>query len=198
MSTLAGLAAGVQAALLLARGQPAGLGLLATEEEPALATAARSFWAALLCLPAFVCLQLIDIAQNAAPPHAFAVEAHGFALHLCGYIIEWAGLAVLTWWLARALGRAVLWPTFIATWNWCNVVQSLLLVTAKLPWLLGMPDMVGETVELVAVGWALWLEWYVARLALGLTAIQAVGLVVLAETLDNLMQLVILSLAGGS
>ena len=37
MSTIAGVATGLQAALLLARGKPDGLALLATEDEPALA-----------------------------------------------------------------------------------------------------------------------------------------------------------------
>src|SRR5258707_1276077 len=69
VSTLGGVATGLQAALLLARGRPAGVGLLATEDEPALATAARSFWAAALCLPAFICLRLLDLAQEAPPPH---------------------------------------------------------------------------------------------------------------------------------
>ena len=74
MSTIGGVATGLQAALLLARGKPDGLTLLASDAEPALATAARSFWAAALCLPAFVCLQLIDLAQEPRlPPHA----AHG-------------------------------------------------------------------------------------------------------------------------
>jgi hypothetical protein len=194
MSTFAGVATGVQAALLLARGRPVGLSLLATDDEPAQATAARSFWAAALCLPAFVCLQLIDIAQEPRlPPHA----GHGFALQLLGYVIDWAGFALVTRWLAGAMDRRGRWPMFIAAWNWCNVVQYLLLVVASLPPLLGMPDIVGETTWLVATGWAVWLEWYAARLALGVTAMQAVGLVLLDEALGFALLAVIQSLPGG-
>jgi hypothetical protein len=194
MSTLTGVAAGLQAALLLARGRADGIGLLVAEDEPAMAIAARSFWAAALCLPAFVCLQLIDIAQEPKlPPHA----AHGFALQLLGYAIDWAGFALLTRWLARTLGLGTRWPTFIAAWNWCNVVQYLLLVVASLPPLLGMPDIVGETAWLVATGWALWLEWYATRLALGVTGLQAVGLVLLDEALGFGLLAVIQTLPGG-
>jgi hypothetical protein len=195
MSTLAGVANGLQAALLLARGKPDGIGLLATAEgEPAMANAARSFWAAALCLPAFVCLQLIDLAQEPRlPPHA----AHGFALQLLGYAIDWAGFALLTRWLARTLGRGGRWPVFIAAWNWCNVVQYLLLVVASLPPLLGMPDIVGETAWLVATGWALWLEWYATRLALDISRMQAIGLVLLDEALGFGLLAVIQTLPGG-
>ncbi len=199
MSTLGGVATGLQAALLLARGNAQGIGLLAAEDEPALAVAARSFWASVLCLPAFVCLQLIDTLQQ-VPPHAaagFAVEAHGFALQLCGYAIDWAGFALLTRWLAGALQRGARWPTFIAAYNWCNVVQYLLLVVASLPPLLGLPGIVGETAWLVATGWALWLEWYAARLALGVTAMQAIGLVLLDEAFGFAILAIIQSLHGG-
>jgi hypothetical protein len=196
MSTFAGVATGLQAALLLARGKADGIGLLRAEDEPALATAKRSFWAAALCLPAFVCLQLIDLAQQ--PGHAFAVEAHGFALQLLGYIIEWAGFSLLTRWLAGVLGRGAQWPTYIAAWNWCSVVQYLLLVVASLPPLLGMPDIVGETAWLVAVGWSLWLEWYAARLALDVTRMQATGLVMLDLAVSFGLFAIIDSLSGGA
>ena len=195
MSTLAGVANGLQAALLLARGKPDGIGLLATAEgEPAMANAARSFWAAALCLPAFVCLQLIDLAQEPRlPPHA----AHGLALQLLGYAIDWAGFALLTRWLTRTLWRGARWPVFIAAWNWCNVVQYLLLVVASLPPLLGMPDIVGETAWLVATGWALWLEWYATRLALDISRMQAIGLVLLDEALGFGLLAVIQTIPGG-
>ena len=194
MSTIAGVATGLQAAMLLARGKPDGIGLLATEDEPALAIAERSFWAAALCLPAFVCLQVIDLAQEPRlPPHA----AHGFALQLLGYAIDWAGFALLTRWLAGTIGRGARWPTYIAVWNWCNVVQYLLLVVASLPPLLGLPAIVGETAWLVATGWALWLEWYATRLALGVNGVQAVGLVLLDEALGFAVLAIIQSLPGG-
>lgn len=175
MSALTGVATGIQAALLLARGRAEGVGLLATTDgELSQATAARSFWAAALCLPAFVCLQLIGWAQPPGPP---AHAGHEFALDLLGYVIDWTAFALVTRWLAGIMGRGARWPIFIAVWNWCNVVQYLLLVVASLPPLLGAPEIVGQTAWLVATGWALWLEWYATRLALDITRLQAVGLV---------------------
>ena len=72
-----------------------------------------------------------------------------------------------------------MWPRFITLWNWCNVVQYLMLVAAALPGLLGLPDVVGQTAWLVALGWALWLEWFMTGLALAIPAPMAATLVIL-------------------
>jgi hypothetical protein len=192
MSTIAGVGNGLQAALLLARGRPEGIALLTAREEPVQAVAARSFWAAALCLPAFICLQLIDQSQAGQPPFA----AHGFALQLLGYAIGWTGFALVSHGIAAGMGRAAAWPRFIAAWNWCNVVQYLLLVAASLPPLLGLPALIGDTAWLVTSGWALWLEWYATRLALGVTGLQAFGLVALDEAMGVVILAVIQIING--
>ncbi len=185
---------GLQGAMLLARGRADGMQLLASHEEPAVQAAARSFWAAAICLPAFVCLQLIGLAQSPGlPPHF----AHALALQLLGYAVDWAGFAVVSREVARVMGRLPAWPRFIAAWNWCNVVQYLLLVAASLPPLLGAPTMLGETAWLVATGWALWIEWYATRVALGVGGWRAAGLVLLDEALGLTLLAVIQALPGG-
>ncbi|MDE2574255.1 MAG: hypothetical protein KGL55_02990 [Rhodospirillales bacterium] len=163
---------GLQAALLLARGRPEARDVLRGSGE-ALAVARRSFWAAAICLPAFLCLHLIDWAQ-AGPP---ARPGHALALDLLGYASGWAGFALVSHHIAAMLGRERQWPQFIAAWNWCSLVQYLMLVAAALPVLLGLPDMVCELVWLVALGWALWLEWFAARVMLDVPTLTAVGFV---------------------
>jgi len=193
MGAITGMGAGLHAALLLARGRAEGLQVLAGRDEPSLTTAARSFWAAVLCLPAFVCLLLINLAaEPKLPPHA----GHELALQLLGYVIQWAGFALVTRWLATLLGRGEAWPRYIAVWNWCNVVQFLLGVAAALPALLGLPDIVCETAWLAATGWAVWIEWYATRLALGITGLQATGFVLLDQGMALLMVAVIGTLTG--
>ena len=103
----------------------------------------------------------------------------GFAADLLGFVIGWLGFALVSYRVAGALGRRAMWPRFITLWNWCNVVQYLMLVAAALPGLLGWPEVVGQTAWLVALGWALWLEWFMTRLALGLPAPMAATLVIL-------------------
>ncbi len=192
MSTLSGMGDGLQAAWLLARGRPEGLAVLSARAEPAMATAARSFWAAALCLPAFVCLQLMSLTGTSAT----AFSAHTFALQLEGYALDWAAFALVSRSLAMVVGQGEKWPVFIAALNWCNVIQFVLLVAAGLPSLLGLPDFVGETVWLVVYGWSLWLEWYVSKLSLDIDGMSAVGFVVLDEALGLILLMVIQGIGG--
>jgi hypothetical protein len=173
------LATALHGAFLLARGRADGLGLIAAapdaEPDADITVAVHSFWAVAVCLPAFLCLHLMDWATSASP----AAPGRALALDLLGYIIGWIGFALLSHRIAGALGRGGLWPRFIAVWNWCNAVQYLMLVVAGLPGLLGVPALLAQTIWLVAMGWALWLEWYATRLALavpGQTAWAMVGL----------------------
>ena len=126
-------------AFLLARGRPDGLLLIAAPPEAEMAVASRSFWAMAVCLPAFLCLHFLDWAGDGLPPEPVA----GLALDLLGYVIGWVGFALLSHRLAGTLGRATLWPRFIAAWNWCNVVQYTLLLSAGLVSLLGFARVAG-------------------------------------------------------
>ncbi len=174
MSALSDVGNGLHAGLLLARGRSKGIELLAASAEAEAAAARTSFWAIVLSLPAFVALHLLDWAQNGLPPHA----THQFAADLLTYVIGWVGFALLSHRVAAMLGRSARWPRFVAAWNWCNVIQYLMLVIGTaLPQLLGLPDIVQETAWLVAMGWALWLEWYATHLALNITRAQAAALV---------------------
>lgn len=183
-----GIAPGLHAALLLARGRSDAIGLVAASDDE-LAAARRSFWAAPLCLPAFICLHLLDAQAPAVPPPSGA----DFARDLVGFAIGWAGYALLSHQLVGAVGRAALWPRFITLWNWCNLVQYLMLVAALLPALLGMPDWIGQTAFLAAIGWAVWLQWFMTRLALGLPRLAAAGFV----AMDLALGLIVAGLVGG-
>lgn len=177
-----GVGAGLHAALLLARGRAEGLFLLVppadAPPEAATATAARSFWAAAFCLPATVLLHWLD--RLSLPPASRGpLFDHGFALDLLGFAIGWLAFALASHAMANRLGRARLWPRFIAAWNWCNVVQNLLLIAGSLPVLAGAPTWFSQATWLVATGWALWLEWFASRLALELPPLTAAALVAL-------------------
>jgi hypothetical protein len=127
------------------------------------------------------------------PPHA----AHVFALDLLSYGIGWCGFAVLSYRLVGAMGLSERWPRCIALWNWCNVVQYLLLVVFSIPGLLGAPAPLDQAAQLVGLGWALWLEWFVFRLTLGIGFAAAAGLVVLDVAIGVLLAAVGVTLAGG-
>ena len=67
---------------------------------------------------------------------------------------------------------------------------------AGLPLLLGAPDWIDQTAGLVALGWALWLEWFAARVALDVSGFAALGLVGLDITLGLVLSGVTGALLG--
>ena len=97
---------------------------------------------------------------------------------------------MLSFHLVPMLGCGPRWPRFIAAWNWCNVIENLLLVVGGIPGLLGAPPMVDEAAQIVAIGWALWIEWFAATETLGTNGLAAAILVVL----DQLIGLVVTAL----
>jgi hypothetical protein len=151
--------AGLRGAFALARGQAHGAMLI--EDTPA--GAARSFWAAAICLPGLLALMLFDWAEE--PPAAGV--GHALLLHLFARAAGWAGFAVASHALAQAAGRNAAWPHFIAAWNWANVVQYLLLLGVSLPPLLGLPRALASALALATLGYQLWLVFFVARTTLG-------------------------------
>jgi hypothetical protein len=165
------IATGLRGAFRLAQGRVDGL--LQIEATPE--GVRRSFYAALLCLPAFVALKLL--AWAGAPPEAGLTR--GFAAELIGYAISWAGFALASLPLAEAQGRRAEWPHFIAAWNWANVVQYLVLLGLTLPAAFGLPEVLARWLGLAALGYALWLEWFVAKVALNVPGGRAVGFVLL-------------------
>lgn len=188
-----GFISALHGAFMLARGRAEGLALIvavpAGEHAPSIQTlAVRSFWALALSLPAFLSLHLMEWATDGLP----ASPAHDLLLDLLASAVGWLGFAVLSHELAGMLGRTPLWPRYLAVWNWCNLVQYLLLVVTSLPAVLGLPSMIAQTIWLVGLIWALWLEWYATRLALDLPPIPAAGFV----GLDFALGLLIAGLAG--
>ena len=178
---------GLRAALLLARGRAEGAALMVGEAPAGQAARARhSFLAMLLCLPLFAAIQ--DLALQG--PGAIAADTLPRAL--ASFVLGWFGYAVLSHQLAQGMGRAALWPRFIALWNWCNLVQYLLMTAATVPLLLGAPPLLAQTAWLVAMGWGIWLQWTATRLGLGLPR----GHAALMVLVDIALGMMVLRLTG--
>jgi hypothetical protein len=117
------------------------------------------------------------------------------ARELIVFVLGWLLFVEATYRLAPLFDRAERWGRFIAVWNWCNVVEGLLLVLGGLPGLLGAPSIVGEATELVTIGWAIWLEWYATRLAFGVSALTAIWLVLLDQSIGIMLAIVAASIS---
>ncbi len=165
-------AAGIAAALLLARGNRGGLRLVGRDDEAAYA----SFRAAALCLPVFVGIKLLGWSLNGVPANGAVVAA---LAELSGYAITWVGYALASRMLAGQAQAGRNWAHFIAAWNWTNVVQYALLVPITLAAALGAPGWLSNGLGLAVLSYAVWLEWFVARHALGVAGPAAAMFVLL-------------------
>ena len=152
---------------MLARGQAAGL----VAFENTLPVAAYSFRAAAICLPIFMFFK----DQTSTPDDVVLT----IFVDLLLFAASWAGFALASLYLAKALGVADSWPRFIAAWNWSAVVQYLALVALSLPGLLLGKGSLLDLGGLLALLFALWMEWFIARHALRLSPLGAAGFVAL-------------------
>jgi hypothetical protein len=175
MSSVSAVTSGLSAALRLARGRPDGVVLVPGDRE----TIVRSFWSIALCLPTVLCRLLMSWMATGVPGHAL----HAVGRELIVFVLGWLVFVEVTHRLAPLIGRAERWGRFIAVWNWCNVIEGVLVVVGGIPGALGAPSAVDEAFELVTIGWALWLEWYATRLAFGVSGMTAAGLVLLDQSI---------------
>ncbi len=154
---------GLRAAWLLARGRPEGFFWAHLSSDAAL----RSFWAAAIGLPVFLGIRLAG-AEGITPVR--------LAAEFIAYALAWVAFPLASLRFATAFGREAHWGPFIAAWNWANLAQYAALLAGILVGGL-LPAAYAPVAGLVAFGYALWLEFYVARTALRLSAGPALALV---------------------
>jgi len=184
MSVINSVSAGVYGAFLLARGRRDGIELVDTDRTAVI----HSFWAIPLCLPAVVCLKLLDWLIIGVPAHA----PLALGRYLLLFLVSWLLFVVVSHHFAVVLNKQAQWPRFIAVWSYCSIVENTLVAIGLLPSALGAPAIVADTVELVTIGWSLWLEWYAIRLALQVGELTAVILLVV----DIVLGVITVALGG--
>jgi hypothetical protein len=170
MSVIGSVSSGMSGALLLARGRPEGIELVDTDHTAAV----RSFWAIPLCLPAVVCLKLLDWLATGIPANPPLALGRYLLLFLVGWLVGWLLFVWATHYMAGMLNKQPLWARFIAVWSYCSVIENTLVAIGGLPGALGAPSIIDQAAELVTFGWALWLEWFGIRLSLQVGPLTAI------------------------
>jgi hypothetical protein len=170
MTVIGSVSAGIQGALLLARGRPEGVSLVDTDRTAAI----RSFWAIPLSLPAVVCLKLLDWLATGIPSN-IPLE---LGRYLLLFLVGWLLFVWVSHHLASILNKQAQWPRFIAIWAYCSIIENTLVAIGGLPGALGAPSIVDQASELFTMGWALWLEWYAIRLSLQVGPLVALVLLI--------------------
>ena len=163
----------VGGALKLARGDASGLGFFDTSIDGFW----RSFRAALICYPLFLILLAFRVSaahwETSGVPRIVIVET-------IGYVISWVAFPLLVLPLTRWLGREHRFLAFMVAYNWSQIPQTVLFVILGADAAAGLFSAnVAQVVDFAAAIAVLVYEWYIARVALMVTAAQAVPVVLL-------------------
>jgi hypothetical protein len=109
-------------------------------------------------------------------------DGAGAMTEIPGTICVLLAPSVLSYEMARFWGREAFWNRYIVAFNWCQwllpVIAFVLLACLSLMQLAGIDPEGGLRVMMVCLaGYALWLNWFLARHGLALSIWRAAGLV---------------------
>lgn len=180
---------GLHAVVLLAQGRAEGVAQLRSDPGDA----ARSFIAMAVAAPPIIALRLMNWSAGSGIPDD---AARIVALDLLVYGVSWLAFAIISARLADRLGRGALWPRFLVTYNWCNVLANVMVLAGSVPGALGAPALADQVAQLVVTGWALWLAWYAIRLTLRTGPLLALYLLMLDQMIGVVFTIVGMSLSG--
>ncbi len=154
----------------------------------------RSFWAAAICYPGFVMLQLIQI--DAAQFGAGDLIRF-FVVATIGYVMGWAAYPLLALPFCRRIATEERALGFIIAYNWSQVLQTaLVLAVTAIGALHLFPDYAVAYAETVAYIAILVYEWFIARIALETGGFAATALVLLDVVVTALLTQATMLLSG--
>jgi hypothetical protein len=154
----------------VARGRVDGIGCFGSS--------AQGFLSSLAPLIAFPLVGAVLGMFSEGPRRALT----GFAMTLCALLTP----AVVSYELTRLWRRSDAWLRFATAFNWCEwilpVLACLIMLPLSVAISLGLSEDAASMVLLGCLGaYGLWLHWFLARNALGLSRWRAVALVLLVN-----------------
>ncbi|MFQ5974584.1 MAG: hypothetical protein ACE5Q3_19850 [Alphaproteobacteria bacterium] len=138
----------------------------------------KSFFAGAIVLPGFVMIEMLraTVSPEAAPTASFSSVALAF---LVAYVCRWIAFPFVMLFVAETIDRSERYIGYIVAFNWAKVIQiaillpvsALVAVTEAAPF---------SRIALAGVWFAILAYlWYIARTALDVSGVIAVGLVAL-------------------
>ncbi len=154
----------------------------------------KSFWAAAICYPGFVLLQLIQIdASQFDGGQLFRL----MLVATIGYVAGWAAYPLIALQFCRWLTTEERALGFVVAYNWSQVLQTAAVL--PVPIIGAFHVLAPETVAFAALAIYVALlvyEWFIARIALQAGALPATALVLLDVVLTALLSQVVALVAG--
>jgi hypothetical protein len=171
----------VGGALRLAIGDRRGLGFF----DASIDGFWRSFRAGAICYPLY--LLLVSFRVTDAQWEMSGV-APILVVETIAYVISWVGFPLLILPVSRQLGRDDRFLPFIVVYNWSQIPQTVLFVLVGLDTATGLlPSSAAHFAGLLAAVAALVYEWYIARVALSVTGMQATLVVIIDLLLSTIL-----------
>ena len=137
----------------------------------------RSFRAGLICYPLY--LLLLGFRVTDAKWAASGI-APILVVETIAYIISWTAFPLLILSVSRWLGRENRFLAFMVAYNWSQIPQTVLFVLLGLDGATGLlAPSAAHFAGLLAVIASLVYEWYIARVALAVTGVQATLIVII-------------------
>jgi len=174
------VATSVFGAYRLARFDPNGMGYIDRTPEGAL----KSFYAAVIVLPAYALLLAIRLADQGVEAPLFQVVL----VELIAYVVNWTAFPLALHRVAALLDRSGRWTGAVAANNWGAVVQMAAYLPAVVLSKIGLlPDGLGSGLVFGVMLAMLVYQWFVLRTALDVSGPAAAGLVMLDLFLSALI-----------
>lgn len=147
----------------------------------------RSFFAALPVAPFFALLVYLDFHREGGPVY---VEREIFTTILV-YGVGWAIVPLVMVPVTKLLGMSRGFIPMMVAYNWTTVPQIIIQALVALPGGMGLISVeLSGAVLFAALVYILVFEWFVIRTALQTTAMTAVAIVMLLETLGIIINLI--------
>ena len=144
----------------------------------------RSFYAALIVLPAYIILALLQLTDKEVTAGPFSV----LVIESIAYVIGWVAFPLAAFYLARAMDRDQWYCRYIVAYNWAAVLQIALFVVVTAVAASGMfPMVLAATLTFVASIAILAYQWFIARTCLEISAGAACGFVFLDLVISVLL-----------
>ena len=145
----------------------------------------RSFRAAVICYPLYLVLLSFRVTaaqwETSGVPTILVVETIAF-------VISWVAFPLLILPVTRWLGREDRFLSFMVASNWSQIPQTALIAIVGIDIATGLlPGSAAHTAELAATIAVLVYEWYIARVALAVTGMQAMLVIILDLVLGTVL-----------
>ncbi len=153
----------------------------------------KSFFAAVIVAPGFAIIIAYELGQAEIELEAGALRV--LLVETLAYVLGWVAFPVLVHQICEATGRRDAYIGYIVAFNWSKVIQMAVLLPSIGLIALGAPNGDGGWLLRLAVSFLiLFYEWFITRTALSVTAMGAVGFVVLDFVIDRIIYMTTLGM----